>query len=102
VHVISVSRLKAFWDSHRNAETPLRAWYQVARQATWHSLDELHRTYPSADPVERFTVFNVGGNDFRLITRVEYERQEIYIRATLTHAEYDKGEWKRDTWFQRR
>jgi mRNA interferase HigB len=46
-------------------------------------------------------VFNIGGNDFRLITRVEYQRQEIYIRGVLTHAEYDKEDWKNDPWFRR-
>jgi mRNA interferase HigB len=97
-----MSRLKDFWVSHAGAETPLRAWYQVARLATWRSLEDLRQTYPSADLVERLTVFNVGGNAFRLIARVEYERQEIYIRNVLTHAEYDKEDWKHDPWFQRR
>ena len=94
--------LKTFWDAHASAEMPLRAWYQVASRATWRSLDDVRRTYPSADLVERLTVFNIGGNNFRLITRVEYQRQEIYIRYVLTHAEYDKEDWKRDPWFQRR
>src|SRR5712691_11945275 len=101
MRVISVTRLKDFWAKHPTAETPLRAWYQVAKHATWQSTDELRQTYRSADFVDRFTVFNVGGNNFRLITRVEYGRQEIYIRWVLTHAEYDKEEWKRDPWFQR-
>jgi mRNA interferase HigB len=47
-------------------------------------------------------VFNIGGNEFRLIARVEYQQQEVDIRAVLTRAEYSKEEWKRDTWFQRR
>ena len=94
--------LKAFWESHPSAEAPLRAWYQVATRATWRSLEDLRQTYPSADLVERLTVFNIGGHDFRLIARVEYQRQEIYIRHVLTHAEYDKEDWKRDPWFQRR
>ena len=47
-------------------------------------------------------MFNIGGNKYRLITRIEYERQEVYIRNVLTHAEYDREDWKRDPWFQRR
>jgi mRNA interferase HigB len=93
-------RLKDFWVSHPDAEVPLRAWFQIATRATWRSLEDLHQTHPSADLVKRLTVFNIGGNDFRLIVRVEYQRQEIYIRHVLTHAEYDKEEWKRDPWFQ--
>jgi mRNA interferase HigB len=55
--------------------------------------------YPSADLVGRFTVFNIGGNKYRLIVRIEYERQEVYIRHLLTHAEYDTDKWKQDEWF---
>lgn len=85
-------RLKDFWVSHASAEMQLSAWCQVATRATWRSPEALRQTYPAADLVERLTVFNIGGNDFRLIARVEYQRQEIYIRHVLTHAEYDKEE----------
>jgi mRNA interferase HigB len=97
-----MSRLREFWTSHATAEMPLRVWYQVATHANWTSFGDLRQTYPSADLVERLTVFNIGGNDFRLVARVEYQRQEIYIRHVLTHAEYDKEDWKSDPWFQRR
>jgi mRNA interferase HigB len=95
-----MGRLRTFWERHATAETLLRAWYQVASHETWHSLNDVRQTYPSADLVERLTVFNIGGNAFRLITRVEFQRQEIYIRHVLTHAEYDKEDWNRDPWFQ--
>jgi len=87
---------------HPGAETPLATWYQVVRHTTWKTTSEMLQTWPSADIVERLTVFNIGGNEFRLIARVEYQRQEVYIRAVLTHAEYSKEDSKRDTWFQRR
>jgi mRNA interferase HigB len=101
VHVISQRHLRTFWQRHARAEVPLRAWHQIAQHATWKSHAELLQTHPSADVVQRLTVFNIGGNDFRLIARVEYERQEIYIRSVLTHAEDDKGDWKNDPWFRR-
>jgi mRNA interferase HigB len=100
MRVISKSRLKAFWEEHPNAASSLQAWHQVASAAAWRSPRDVRQTYPSADVVARLTVFNIGGNSSRLITRIEYERQEIYIRAVLTHAEYDKEDWKRDPWFQ--
>jgi mRNA interferase HigB len=62
----------------------------------------MRQTWPSADIVERLTVFNIGGNEFRLIDRLQYQHQEVDIRAVLTRAEYSKEEWTRDTWFQRR
>lgn len=99
MHVISKARLTAFWQQHATADVPLRAWHQVAAAARWRSLEDVRQTYPHADIVGRLTVFNVGGNAFRLITRIEYSRQEIYIRAVLTHAQYDREAWKRDAWF---
>jgi mRNA interferase HigB len=102
MRVISVTRLKEFWLKHPRAEASLATWYQVVRHATWKTTAEMLKTWPSADIVERLTVFNIGGNDFRLIARVEYQRQEVYIRAVLTHAEYSREDWKRDAWFQRR
>jgi mRNA interferase HigB len=100
--VISQRLLKAFWERHPRSETSLRVWYQVVRHARWSSLGDLQQTYPTADQVERLTVFNIGGNEFRLVARVEYKRREVYVRAVLTHAEYEREECKRDRWFRRR
>jgi mRNA interferase HigB len=50
--------------------------------------------FPHADQVDRLTVFNIGGNKYRLITYIVYEKKRIYIRDILTHKEYDKGKWK--------
>ena len=102
MRVISVTRLKEFWVKHPKAETPLATWYQVVRHAAWKTTAKMLQTWPSADIVERSTVFNIGGNEYRLIARVEYRRHEVYIRTVLTHAQYSKEDWKRDTWFQRR
>ena len=102
MRVISVRRLKEFWGKHPKAEVPLTTWYQVARNATWRNTAEMLQTWPSADVVERLTVFNVGGNEFRLIARVEYQRHEIYIRGVFTRDEYDEEGWKHDPWFRRK
>jgi len=99
MHIISHKRLKEFWHKHPNAEAALQMWYTRTKLARWQNLAELKRTFPSTDPVGRLTIFNVGGNNYRLMVRVEYERQEVYIRAVLTHAEYDKGSWKNDPWY---
>lgn len=56
--------------------------------------------FPSADGVENLTVFDIGGNKYRLIALVDYEYQKVFIRAILTHAEYDKEGWKNDSWFK--
>ncbi len=55
---------------------------------------ELRETFPSADQVGKLTVFNIGGNNIRLIAAIHYNRKKIYIRAVLTHAEYNEQRWK--------
>ena len=58
------------------------------------SFVELRQLFPSADQVGNKTVFNIGGNKYRLIAALHYNRNRIYIRAILTHREYDRGNWK--------
>ena len=78
----------------------LGAWEKVALKAKWRSLEEVRETYPSADGVrvardQIRTGFNIGGNSFRLITEIDYERQTVLITHMLTHAEYAKDDWKK-------
>ena len=99
MRVISLKRLREFWQRHPDAETPLRQWYKLAIHARWQSLQQLRADLPQADGVtnsrgETLTVFNIGGNKYRLIARIRYDYQLINIREVLTHAEYDKGTWK--------
>ncbi len=61
---------------------------------TFRNFAHLRETFPGADVVGKLTVFNVGGNKVRLIAALHYNRQKVYIRAVLTHAEYDTGTWK--------
>ena len=95
MRVISRKRLKAANERHGDLEGPLETWYRVAKHAKWQNLQEIRRTYPSADSVEGYTVFNIKGNDYRLVVKIEYRFGMIFIKNVLTHAEYDKGDWKK-------
>lgn len=64
------------------------------KRGNFRSFVELQTVFPHADQVKKLTVFNIGGNKARLIAAIHYNRQKIYIRAVLTHNEYDKGRWK--------
>jgi mRNA interferase HigB len=99
VNILTLRRLREFWAVHATAERPLRAWFTRVEEAHWQSFADVRRDFPSADQVKRLTVFNIGGNNFRLITRIEFQKQRVYIRAVLTHAEYDQEKWKDDNWF---
>ncbi len=94
MNVISFKRLREFSLDHREAEVALTAWYKTAKRANWQNFAELKRVYPSADMVGRYTVFNIKGNKYRLIARIVYRSQTLFIVAVMTHEKYDLGKWK--------
>ena len=94
MHVISLKRIREFVSIHRDAKSPLAAWFKIANKASWQNFAELRRVYRSADVVGRHTVFNIAGNKYRLIARVVYRSQTLFIVAIMTHEEYDLGKWK--------
>lgn len=99
MRVISKKALRLFWERHPTARPPLAAWFKAVVAATWHSPNELRRTYGSADLVGNCVVFNVGGNNFRVIGRVLYADEKkstpgvVYILRVMTHADYDRDDW---------
>lgn len=95
MHVISRKKLAEAAARHREVAEPLDAWYRIAKKAEWKNIMDVRRVFPSADAVEEFTVFNIKGNAFRLITEINYRTQRIFLRHVLTHAEYDRGGWKK-------
>ena len=99
VRVISRRRLRELWELHPRAEVSLIAWHKAVSTATWRDFSELRRSYASADQVGRLVVFNIGGNRFRLVARVDFAWQKVFVRRVMTHEEYDAGDWKRDPWF---
>jgi mRNA interferase HigB len=94
MHVITRKRLNEFAGEHPEAEASLAHWYGLVRHNDFSNFAELRAVFPSADQVGKLTVFNVGGNKVRLIAAIHYNRKKVYIRAVLTHAEYDAGKWR--------
>ncbi len=74
---------------------PISQWYKVASLASWHSLMDVRKVYPHADFVDPYTVFNIKGNSYRLVVKVEYRWQIIFVKHVLTHDEYTRGNWKK-------
>jgi mRNA interferase HigB len=94
VRIIAKSRLMTLAAAHGNCVQQVAAWHHIASKATWHSLGDVRRTFPHADLVGDKTVFNIKGNDYRLIVYIRYDLGIIYIKDLLTRAEYDKDTWK--------
>ncbi|MGH9903397.1 MAG: type II toxin-antitoxin system HigB family toxin [Pyrinomonadaceae bacterium] len=94
MNTISFRAIRQFVTLHPDSESALTAWYKIARKARWRNLAEVRRVYPHADTVGRYTVFNIRGNNYRLVAEINYQYQQILIRKILTHEEYDEGKWK--------
>ncbi|MEW5986190.1 MAG: type II toxin-antitoxin system HigB family toxin [Chloroflexota bacterium] len=95
MHVISRRVLRQFWERYPDSETPLVRWFKIMDQHDFGSLDELRATFPTADMVGDLIVFNVGGNKYRLVLSIHFNRGKVYVRHILTHQEYNKGAWKK-------
>lgn len=94
MHVISRRKLLEAAERHGDLNAPLDIWYRIARRAEWKNLAEVRKTFPSADAIGKYTVFNIKGNAYRLITEINYRTGRIFLRHVLTHADYDRGGWK--------
>lgn len=90
--VISIKMLKEFWeqDSHADAEQPLKAWFDEAKKAEWKTPQDVKDKYASASIIKNNrVVFNIKGNDYRLVVAIAYKIQVVYIKFIDTHAVYD-------------
>lgn len=94
MHVITRKRLNDFAEKHPEARSGLSQWYRCMKANNFTSFNELRELFPHADIVGKLTIFNIADNKVRLIAAIHYNRRKIYIRAVLTHEEYDKGKWK--------
>lgn len=91
MRVIAKKILREFWERHADCEQQLTAWFRETSDAEWSSPNEIKAEYPSASfLLDNRVVFNIKGNNYRLIVRVSYEYQMVWIRFIGTHAEYDK------------
>ncbi|MBK9925491.1 MAG: type II toxin-antitoxin system HigB family toxin [Anaerolineales bacterium] len=95
MHIISRKALIQFWEKYPDSKTSLSRWFKVVKTTEFHTFAELRDVFPSADKVQDWIVFNIGGNKYRLIVSVHFNRGKVYIRHVLTHAEYDRGDWKK-------
>ncbi|MCD9185941.1 MAG: type II toxin-antitoxin system HigB family toxin [Pyrinomonadaceae bacterium] len=96
MRIIAKPIILEFSLKNTSAEIPLLDWYKNSKRADWKNLAELKQTFPHADLVGECIVFNIGGNKYRLITKINFRAKIIYIRFILTHKEYDQEKWKVD------
>jgi len=110
VHIVTVKRLQEACEKHRDAAREVAAWVSITKSARWRSFNELRATFPDADNVDGYVVFNIRHNRYRLIAAVHYARLidrkltlgHVYIGAFISHKEYDRwcamNERQRSEW----
>ena len=91
---ISNRALRAFAAQHPQAQGPLQGWRRVIEKNRFDTWAALKAAFNTVDKVGDLVVFNVCGNKYRLIAHIRFEKQLVYIKAVLTHTEYDRGGWK--------
>jgi mRNA interferase HigB len=100
MRVISKTRLRQFWEQsgYDDAGGPLRAWYTHVNSKTvsWRSWGDVKGDFASASIVGNCVVFNIGGNKYRLVTRILYPSQKVFVLKVMTHEEYDENKWKEE------
>ncbi|MEO7190260.1 MAG: type II toxin-antitoxin system HigB family toxin [Vicinamibacterales bacterium] len=91
MRIIAKRALREFWQKHPDAEEPLLAWYREAEQEDWDTPAKVKMKYRSASIVgDSRVIFNIKGNDYRLVVKINYPYRVVYIRFVGTHAEYDR------------
>lgn len=95
MNVISKRGLFERASDYPDAAAALRVWFDTAVEAEWSSLKDIRESFPATDMVGDLAIFNIRGNNYRLIVRVVFVYKRVYIKEFLTHSEYDKGRWKK-------
>lgn len=90
MQVISRRALREFWEIHPQAKAPLSAWFRIVECGSFADFNALKATFRAADYLAPYTIFDVGGNKFRVIAVIHYDRRRVYIRHVFTHADYDR------------
>lgn len=99
MYLISLCNLRNDAAKYPDVKNQIEIWQETVNKAEWQNLEDIRKIYRDAEAVGNFTVFNIKGNDYRLIVGINYENQTVFYKYFLTHAEYDKQKWKNDPYF---
>jgi mRNA interferase HigB len=89
--IVSKRTIREFWEKHAESKVYLQTWYQTVKSADWRTPNDIKEFYATVSILKNSrVVFNIKGNDYRLVAMINYERQWLFIRFVGTHKEYDK------------
>jgi mRNA interferase HigB len=96
---MSLKNLRNDAAQYPDVKTEIDTLNKKFKNAQWQNLEDVRKEFRDAEAVGNFTVFNIKGNKYRLIVGINYQKQTVYYKYFLTHAEYDKDKWKNDDYF---
>ncbi len=94
MHILSKSSLRAFGRIHPESKGVLDQWYRLVKKSRWRNFAEVKQCFATADWYKDYVIFDLGGNKYRLIASIHFNRGKLFIRNVLTHADYSRGKWK--------
>lgn len=95
MHVISRKRLREFWEERPDAKDQLAAWFKVADNAAWEKWADVRQSYPKASLYQCCLIFNICGNEYRLVVKYSPTWKDLFVVGVMTHREYERAEWKK-------
>ena len=98
--IFAIKNLREAATIYPDVAMVIEDFYQILKAASWQNLEEVKKSFASAEAVGNFTVFNIKGNRYRLILYINYQKQIAFFKYFLTHAHYDKDKWKNDPYYQ--
>ncbi len=96
MRIIIEKPIKEFWLQHAEAEAAMKEWIKKVKLVDWNNFSDVRKTFNHADIYKCCLIFDVGGNNYRIIAKIKYEFKIVYIRYVLTHNEYDQNKWQND------
>ena len=90
MHIISLKRLREFWENHPEAEASLRLWHSIVEHVEFRDFSHVREFFNSADYVPPYVVFDIAGNNYRVVVLIRYRFKKVFIQEVMTHREYDK------------
>ncbi len=90
MRIITERRIREFYAENKQSESAFRDWIQVVKKADWQSFSDVRKSFNHADVHNKLTIFDVGGNKFRIVAKIEYAKHLVFIKFVLSHSEYDK------------
>lgn len=98
MRIIAKPVLIEYWEKHRQEKSSLENWYKVVLKSIWTRPDDIKKTFNSVDPFRKgnrlYHIFDVGGNNTRVIVNIHFNTKIVYIRSVLSHEQYSKENWK--------